>query len=695
MAKKYSEKNFKPMYMELIAIVNLQTRSKEKIIDTICRLLEGIVWSEQNDENKFFEYFAQNDMQRLLPLILDMYRETKEIVVQAIQFGAVLIHNVETYDSKSKCYLEYLVHSRLYEVLLAFPYDFTDREIAEQYAVLMKGLTVNLPQDLLRDVLLLCDYSVFEGSQRFIFYPETMVRTACRTAILNILRIEESSVRDYILTSCFIEDTVSDFRENLESLDKAVVEATCIDSLEESISDEVDTIYFINDIFAVGFLDLSAKLVDVLLKFIILPKIIGSLISDSNRNSRLSISLSLFLLVKFLRIFKHPALIDLLISILIHKDIQITFIEYVNTEPPVKYPQPSQGLSLFTAHSTEMTENTVRKTLYEILRSRDSDLITLTLLIFSSIRSSTVASSELIQASGLTPAQKDPDLVHLLLELLCVDSSFKMITAQLICSSLIALLHPGSELSSSEQNLLFTGFMSSSKRMEEILAAGLLNSTLVDSFEEEWAAVSLSDEKVQCTAIFLVPILDDFQHNIPLKFRRPCGRPEQARTEIHFFYLLTRTISLLCKELLPPTLEAAEPLLPALSTWELRESYKFEGFNVCRCLLEPNTPRYFVEDEEFFLLVEPEERRLYYARVTHLLRLRHVEVMIDQSQRSLRVSVNNKKSAPLALHFAEPKYCVATKQSIERNRKASKELSLSILHSLFSSVALHFNKPFN
>lgn len=121
-------------------------------------------------------------MQSLFTRILNLQNH-REIAIQIIQTATILIHNLNDKGS-----LKFLLNSDFYSEIVSFPFDFTDDEIIENYMSLLKGLAINLDQELLKSFVIEKQYRLYTGALMFLNYKESMIKTSARTVILTILR---------------------------------------------------------------------------------------------------------------------------------------------------------------------------------------------------------------------------------------------------------------------------------------------------------------------------------------------------------------------------------------------------------------------------------------------------------------------------------------------------------------------------
>ena len=119
---------------------------------------------------------------------MDLYSELlyddfeKSIPIQLMQSAILLIHNLKKDEDK-----EYLLSTRFYKEITTYPFDFTDDEIIENYMSLLKCLAINLSNTQLKKYLVDNHYSLFTGGMMFFNYSESLIKTASRTVVLQVL----------------------------------------------------------------------------------------------------------------------------------------------------------------------------------------------------------------------------------------------------------------------------------------------------------------------------------------------------------------------------------------------------------------------------------------------------------------------------------------------------------------------------
>mmetsp|Transcript_13741 Transcript_13741/g.13762 ORF Transcript_13741/g.13762 Transcript_13741/m.13762 type:complete len:192 (-) Transcript_13741:181-756(-) len=172
--------------------------------------------------------------------------------------------------------------------------------------------------------------------------------------------------------------------------------------LDQIIKDHVDNLYFMNDIFEQGITEINQELADLLLRHIILPVLVGSLGSERHMQHHLGIPLAAYLIIQILKTIRHPPLINTLAACLFLKEVREELLTLTMNSPPL---QALAGGSRDLSPSTDairlgsqmldyldylkepenLRHNTIRDVIFSFLRSRDDNLVTLTVLIIQGV----------------------------------------------------------------------------------------------------------------------------------------------------------------------------------------------------------------------------------------------------------------------------------------------------------------------
>ena len=350
----------------------------------------------------------------------------KCITIQLIQCANLLVHNLKNENS-----INYLLSTDFYREILSHPFDFTDDEIIENYLSLLKGLAVNLSLSQLRDYILNNHYTLFTGAMMFFNNHESLIKTASRTVVLHILSSKFYTVNDevidkFILESGFFFNLVSNLKESIINIERSNAVFNSLSKLDCVIGESLDLLYHFNDIFSQNREIFNLKLSDVLLKVLILPILIGSLIEKKLNPYHLPIPLALYMLSQILNILKYPWLTETLISLFFDPLICQSYYDVI-LSPPNRDSPPLQI-------SETKIENPVSLEIFSYLRCKEDNLTGLSLWLFQ---------SALLSSENLMDLQEDQEksykYITILQEILTSDFEFRFFTSFLASKLLFEL----------------------------------------------------------------------------------------------------------------------------------------------------------------------------------------------------------------------------------------------------------------
>lgn len=156
--------------------------------------------------------------------------------------------------------------------------------------------------------------------------------------------------------------------------------------------DNLDNLYYINDIFELEIQEFNEEIGDLLLRIVLLPIVIGGFTSYDRKPYHISISLSTYILIQTIQMLKYKPLIDTLVATIFLTEICEEIIELILDPPPLiiikrdKRSIDTLKIGFFMIEALDNLEkpesliaNPVRTVLLSFLRSRDDTLVTLIL----------------------------------------------------------------------------------------------------------------------------------------------------------------------------------------------------------------------------------------------------------------------------------------------------------------------------
>lgn len=403
----------------------------------------------------------------------------------------------------------------------------------------------------------------------------------------------------FLLQLNFLPHLVCFMRDQWIAIDQKLLELdpTQVGKLEDLLNEQVDSLMYLNDIFEIDVPEVSYFLADFFLRLLCLPLLAGSLGAERRLREHLGLPAATYFLVQvFTHITHTPVVNTLLVAMFmpnvkasLHEAIQgaappapasYTYACSVLSQPTVEIPALKKKLrrrneSVMTEYidiedsPNKLRPNSVREIFLSYLRSKDNNLILLTLLVLQASLASPGVSQSLLSAAGLLPqsqsrkqklldsildvqtseaaeastARYDYNLMDCLLKLFETEPMFRTATYRLTVKLVILLAYSDDVpqcMLPEHQFALDRAYMSVLMKLKHMMQSPTMSDLFMEFFEEEWTKVSKFSitETTSCPAFLLVPTDDEVVLNIPLHMRLPVGDIENARCLLAVFFNL-------------------------------------------------------------------------------------------------------------------------------------------------------------
>lgn len=293
----------------------------------------------------------------------------------------------------------------------------------------------------------------------------------------------------------------------------------------------------------------------------------------------------------------------------------------------------------------------------------------------------------------------DLDVMATLLRLINLEPSFRIFTCQLVGKLIYSLTfrkNVESCLLPEHENLLKKAFKKTIISLKKYTQMNFCDSLILELFEDEWLSYGTFkfNEKFICPSHLLLPLLNELESNISLDNRRPNGEIEEARIQVRLFFLYRQLYYRLCKIDVTADFQIDVYPLNYMKTpclWQDGEVQSMNERTCARCVAKDNKKDrvlYFTEDEDKFILVEPDPVQMDFAKIIIITSLRNVEAMTDRADpRSLVLSIKQKHdNTQLILAFEDPQRCLWVKRRIEDHRRSSKIEDMGLLEILLNTI---------
>ena len=458
----------------------------------------------------------------------------KSVNIQLLQTANLLIHNLA--DEASK---DFLIKSEFYSEIISQPFDFSDSEIIENYTSFLKGLSVNISRAQMIEVIKSKHFTLFTAAMMFFNYPDSLVKTASRTVILNILKrkfyvVNESSIDEFILESGFFYNLINSIRESIGNIQRN--NNISISKLEELVFDTIDTMYFVNDIISQNNNDFNEKIYNIMINALVLPVLASSLITEKIHSHHVSIPIALYILTKIIEIINFRKLVQQVISLMFAPEILNSFIKILK-EPPTRE-------CVFLDNSENTSQNLIFDNICMFLKCRDDNLIVLSLNLLSTSLSCPYMDEDFLQK--IFPDDSIYlNFMSLIGEIIISDSNYRFITYLIGCKALHIIYNiAGMQSPRIERQILKNALI---KYSDILIDLSRKMGSFIKTFKEQWNYIEKINlnEKPNIPIHFIKSSIDENALNIVLDNRQCLNDNEINIIELRLFLLFRKVMILL------------------------------------------------------------------------------------------------------------------------------------------------------
>ncbi|PRP81025.1 hypothetical protein PROFUN_11177 [Planoprotostelium fungivorum] len=384
---KFSLENLQYLYEQLVKNPTINEQNKALIVETLRQIAELLIWGDQHSQD-YFDFFLEHNIMGYFLKILDQ-TTNHEVQIQLIQTLSILIENINNTNS-----IYFILSNNHLNELITHKYDFSDDELLAYYISLLKTLSLKLNVSTLQFFYndKNNDFPLYTEAIKFFNHKEAMIRIAVRTLSLNVYKVKDENMRNFIFDSAaapYFSNIVWYIREQCTTLDNYVVNSTFSNKnrLEDFVAELMDFFWYLQDIFDLGIPQMSEVLSDHLLKYLILPQFIGSLPIngkiESNLEDQLSPVCSIFLLTQVFHIFTYSPMLNAVAAAIIHpssetygtsptRAISVTPVKRTYSSPDLYKGNP-EAENRTEAETTE--ENVPKGEKTEVTLERGTDIL--------------------------------------------------------------------------------------------------------------------------------------------------------------------------------------------------------------------------------------------------------------------------------------------------------------------------------
>jgi hypothetical protein len=266
--KKYSLQNLATLHASLARTIVVNDKNRDSVVESIRAIAELIIWGDKHDP-AIFEFFLEKNVLGIFWRILAQERTPISVKQQLLQTLSILIQNIEAGPS-----VYYILSNNHINELITHPFDLSNEELLAYYVSLLKAIALRLDQ---HTVQFFIDeqrarkpppaassvaaggagFPLFDEAIKLWTHEERMVRTAVRTIVLSICKVDDAAVRTFVSRSPYLLKQLSaSLRHDCTALMATIRDAAAatapsggqLGAMEGALQQLLDEIYFLNDV---------------------------------------------------------------------------------------------------------------------------------------------------------------------------------------------------------------------------------------------------------------------------------------------------------------------------------------------------------------------------------------------------------------------------------------------------------------
>ncbi|KAK2557120.1 Protein CLEC16A [Acropora cervicornis] len=259
--KAHSLEQLRYLHYVLIKNSTVNETNRGLLVETLRSIAEILIWGDQND-SRVFDFFLEKSM--LLYFLKMMSQKSNQICVQLLQTLSILFENIRNETS-----LYYLLSNNNVNSIIIHKFDFSDEEVLAYYISFLKTLSLKLNRHTVH-----------------FFFNESMVRIAVRTLTLNVYRVGDKNMLNFIRDKTadpYFWNLVWFIGNHAIELDNCVHKEShhlkC-DRLKDLVAEHLDHLHYLHDILSLDIQDVNDVLTGHLINRLLIPLYIYSLVKD-------------------------------------------------------------------------------------------------------------------------------------------------------------------------------------------------------------------------------------------------------------------------------------------------------------------------------------------------------------------------------------------------------------------------------
>lgn len=340
--------HLKYLYSVLERNTTVSENNRGLLVESLRSIAEILIWGDQNDSSVFDFFLEKNMLSYFLHIMRQKSGGSSFVCVQLLQTLNILFENIRNETS-----LYYLLSNNLVNSIIVHKFDFSDEDVMGYYILFLKTLSLKLNTHTIHFFYNehTNDFPLYTEAIKFFNHPESMVRIAVRTITLNVYKVQNPNMLQFIrdkTAAPYFSNLVWFIGKHILELDACVrndIDHQSQHRLANLVAEHLDHLHYLNDILCLDIADLNAVLTEHLLHKLFVPLYIFSLtpsppismavvtrnlaavlnkvvdidIKEMN-NPRVSSVVALFLLSLVFLVITHRPLINALTWVILNAD---------------------------------------------------------------------------------------------------------------------------------------------------------------------------------------------------------------------------------------------------------------------------------------------------------------------------------------------------------------------------------------
>ncbi|PAV80323.1 hypothetical protein WR25_08365 [Diploscapter pachys] len=225
--------------------------NKKVLVEALRAIAEILIWGDQND-GSVFDFFLERQM--LSHFLSIMKQESGSLNCQLLQTLNIIFENM-----KHETSLYFLLSNNHVNSIISHKFDLNNEEIMAYYISFLKALSFKLNPCTIHFFFneSTNEFPLLIESLKLYDSRESMVRIAVRNIILNIVRVKDDGMIEFVkeTTKLYLCDVIDGLVQQAIDLDIFVRSAANVqanrDRLRDKVDDLIDLLHYIAELLEV------------------------------------------------------------------------------------------------------------------------------------------------------------------------------------------------------------------------------------------------------------------------------------------------------------------------------------------------------------------------------------------------------------------------------------------------------------